>query len=127
MHKPVSYTNCQVFSEFFERLLALLASSSTKYTSEEDVHHQHVMPLDVHCQRFVTSAYTHALKSVITFVVPLLHQLTPLHMAAKKGRCESILVYLVDNGADINIKDNNGVNTYHYSIKRKLIQYMLRV
>ena len=31
-------------------------------------------------------------------------------MAAKKGRCKQILRYLVDKGADINIKDNNGVN-----------------
>ena len=33
-------------------------------------------------------------------------------MAAKKGRCEQILKYLVVSGADINIKDNNGVNKY---------------
>ena len=31
-------------------------------------------------------------------------------MAAKKGRCKQILRYLVDKGADINIKDKNGVN-----------------
>ena len=31
-------------------------------------------------------------------------------MAAEKGRCEQILRYLVDKGADINIKDKNGVN-----------------
>ena len=44
-----------------------------------------------------------------------LHQLTPLHMAAKKGRCEQILGYLVGKEADINIKDKNGVNIYHYT------------
>ena len=33
-------------------------------------------------------------------------------MAAKKGRCGNILGYLVGKGADINIKDSNGVNTY---------------
>ena len=31
-------------------------------------------------------------------------------MAAKKGRCEQILGYLVGKEADINIKDKNGVN-----------------
>ena len=34
-------------------------------------------------------------------------------MAAKKGRCEQILGYLVTRGADINIKDKNGVKIYH--------------
>ena len=38
-----------------------------------------------------------------------LHQLTPLHVAAKKSRAQ-ILQYLVGKGADINIKDKNGVN-----------------
>ena len=40
-------------------------------------------------------------------------QLTPLHMAAQKGRCEHILGYFVGKGADVNIKDNNGVNICH--------------
>ena len=34
-------------------------------------------------------------------------------MAAKKGRCEQILGYLVARGADINIKDKNGVRICH--------------
>ena len=34
-------------------------------------------------------------------------------MAAEKGRCEQILGYLVGRGADINIKDKNGVNICH--------------
>lgn len=36
-------------------------------------------------------------------------------MAAKKGRCEQILGYLVGEGANVNIKDNNGVNICHNS------------
>ena len=38
-------------------------------------------------------------------------------MAAKKGRFENILGYLIVKGADINIKDNDGVkNTCHYKL-----------
>ena len=41
--------------------------------------------------------------------------MTPLHLAAESGRIE-ILNFLVDQGADINIQDDNGViisdNTY---------------
>ena len=33
-------------------------------------------------------------------------------MAAEKGRCEHILGYLVGKGADVNIKDINGVNIH---------------
>ena len=44
------------------------------------------------------------------------HQMTPLHLAAESGRVK-ILRYLVDQGADINIQDDNGVIicdcTYH--------------
>jgi len=39
----------------------------------------------------------------------LFHQQTPLHLAAEKGRFENTLKYLVDKGADINIKDEKGV------------------
>ena len=39
----------------------------------------------------------------------LFHQQTPLHLAAEKGRFENTLKYLVDKGAGINIKDNQGV------------------
>ena len=34
-------------------------------------------------------------------------------MAAIKGHCKQILGYLVARGADINIKDKNGVRIYH--------------
>ena len=35
--------------------------------------------------------------------------MTPLHMAAKRG-CLEIVRYLIDQGAAVNIKDDNGVN-----------------
>ena len=38
-----------------------------------------------------------------------LHQMTPLHAAAEKGRF-NVIKPLVDKGANINIKDNDGVN-----------------
>ena len=39
-----------------------------------------------------------------------LHQMTPLHFAAESGRIK-ILNYLVEQGAPINIQDDNGVIT----------------
>ena len=41
-------------------------------------------------------------------------------MAAEKGRFENILGYLIDKGANINMKDNDGVNMRHYTINNKL-------
>ena len=35
--------------------------------------------------------------------------MTPLHLAAKSGHVK-IVIYLCDQGADINIQDNDGVN-----------------
>ena len=35
--------------------------------------------------------------------------MTPLHVAAQRGDRISIMEYLVDQGADINIKDDNEV------------------
>lgn len=40
-----------------------------------------------------------------------LYQMTPLHLAAEKGRYKTIVVYLVDNGADVDMRDKNEVNT----------------
>ena len=37
-----------------------------------------------------------------------LHQMTPLHLAAESGRIKMVN-YLVEQGADVNIQDNNGV------------------
>ena len=36
--------------------------------------------------------------------------MTPLHVATQRGDRISIVNYLVDQGADINIKDENGVS-----------------
>ena len=47
--------------------------------------------------------------NLLAFNYFVLHQRTPSHMAAEKGRFENTLKYLVDKGAHINIKDNNGV------------------
>ena len=41
-----------------------------------------------------------------------LHQMTPLHVVTEKLRARfSVVKYLVDKGAGINIKDNRGVST----------------
>ena len=41
-----------------------------------------------------------------------LHQMTPFHVAAERGRCEEILGYLIDKGGDksMNITDEDGVS-----------------
>ena len=36
--------------------------------------------------------------------------MTPLHVAAKKGESLEIVKYLIRNGADINIQNENKVN-----------------
>ena len=38
-----------------------------------------------------------------------LHQMTPFHVAAEKGRCEAIMGHLLRKGGNINIKDDDGV------------------
>ena len=43
-----------------------------------------------------------------------LHQMTPLHVAAKSDRYK-ILEYLVDRGADISTKDSDGVSICEYT------------
>ena len=43
-----------------------------------------------------------------------LHQRTPLHVAVERALTE-IAKHLVDSGADITIKDYNGVNVYVWS------------
>ena len=55
------------------------------------------------------SLYTNL--SGLTFIVSFFYQWTPLHTTAGEGRCEDTLKYLVGKGADLNIKNNNGVNT----------------
>ena len=44
---------------------------------------------------------------ICSFLYP--HQRTPLHQAAYRGNTD-IVQYLTEKGADINIKDDNGVS-----------------
>ena len=46
----------------------------------------------------------------INFVVFSLHQMTPLHVAVKKGDRLDIVKILLDKGANINISDEYGVS-----------------
>ena len=48
------------------------------------------------------------------------HQSTPLHKAANEGHVH-IVRYLVEQGADINIKDVNGVSEQQYTADCKLV------
>ena len=41
-------------------------------------------------------------------IILFLHQITALHLAAESGRIKMVN-YLVEQGADINIQDENGV------------------
>ena len=52
--------------------------------------------------------YLEVSRLLLSFLI--IHQWTPLHVAAERGRCEKILGDLVDKGGDINTKDNKGVN-----------------
>ena len=45
---------------------------------------------------------------LLTFVVSSLYQMTPLHIAAERGFVK-IVDYLIDKGADVDIRDKNGV------------------
>ena len=46
--------------------------------------------------------------------------MTSLHVAAKKGECLEIVKLLVAKGADINIKDNNGVSVTVLLIQQRV-------
>ena len=48
-------------------------------------------------------------------------------MAAERCRCETILGYLVERGADINIKDNKGVNTIQLTINTTESKWVLQI
>ena len=48
-----------------------------------------------------------------------LHQMTPLHLAAERGRLV-VLKHLVDQGPNVNIQDQNGVKFMHLCDCRKL-------
>ena len=51
--------------------------------------------------------------------ISFLYQLTPLHMAAKRG-CTSLVKYFIDKEADVNIKDHNGVSISGNTADKKL-------
>ena len=51
------------------------------------------------------------LADLFLFFFLSLYQMTPLHLAAERGRYKTIVVYLVDNGADVDMRDKNKVNT----------------
>ena len=50
--------------------------------------------------------------------------MTPLHVAAEKGESLEIVKYLIDRGADINIKNNNGVNETIQQIQQRVLYSM---
>ena len=55
-----------------------------------------------------------------TFLVYSSHQKTPLHRAAHGGHVDTVR-YLVDKGADPNIKDPDGVSEREYTADCKLL------
>ena len=57
--------------------------------------------------------FNHLYISDITCVVSL-HQMTPLHLAAERGRSH-VVKYLAEHGANVNIPNDKGVClTYNY-------------
>ena len=56
----------------------------------------------------------------------LFHQMTPLHLAAE-GAHIKIVEYLVDQNANINIQDDNGVNTLDHAYISFYVQQWLIV
>ena len=54
------------------------------------------------------------------FFVYSSYQMTSLHLAAHEGHVD-IVRYLVDKGADANIKDNRGVSEREYTADCKLV------
>ena len=50
--------------------------------------------------------------------------MTPLHVAAEKGESLEIVEYLIGRGADINIKNDNGVNETILQIQQRVLYSM---
>ena len=69
------------------------------------VHHPYIL---LHFILFVK--VVSSLISALVLYCLSLHQMTPLHVAAKKGECRKIMKYLIDKGVDINVKDHSGVS-----------------
>ena len=51
--------------------------------------------------------------------------MTPLHVAAKKGECRTIMEYLIDKGTDINIQDHNGVSETVKLVQQRYLYSLL--
>ena len=60
-----------------------------------------------HAEFLILSEYLLG-SQLLTFVISSLYQMTPLHIAAERGFVK-IVDYLVRRGADIDIKDEDGV------------------
>ena len=54
------------------------------------------------------------------FFIYFPHQRTPLHSAAEAGHVDKV-GYLVEQGADLNIKDTHGVSKRGYTADCKLV------
>ena len=59
---------------------------------------------------YLSQSVTQSISGSFMYFISL-NQMTPLHVAVERARTE-IVKYLVDRGADITIKDDNGVNIY---------------
>ena len=68
--------------------------------------HKVIDPIDT---RFEGTLRIHHLKCTLAWFTVLFHQMTPLHLAAERGRFQMV-GYLVDQKADINVKDKDGVS-----------------
>ena len=53
--------------------------------------------------------------------------MTPLHVAAEKGESLDIVKYLIDKGADINIKDDNGVSETILLIQQRVLYPLILI
>ena len=60
----------------------------------------------------------------LLFSTSFSHQMTPLHLAAETGRIK-ILRYFIDQGADINIQDDNGVSILWRTYQLVLLEYLI--
>ena len=53
--------------------------------------------------------------------------MTPLHVAAEKREYLDIVEYLIDKGADINIKDGNGVSETILLIQQRVLYPLILI
>ena len=69
----------------------------------KNIHMHFVAFLNIHCFHYFLSTWG---------VIISLHQMTPLHVAAKRGRVESVR-YVVNNEATVNIEDYDKVSIHY--------------